>query len=274
MGNTSSTEQWAGRERLVFVERLAWWRGMVNRGDLQALFGISQAQASADLRAYQALNPQALVYQLSRKRYEAQAAMTCLLHEPHLEEAVRTFLGVSVPPALARAVPEDGKVDLFVAPARKATPEVERRVFLAMDSGRRLRVKYWSVHSSGAKWRQIAPHALAHDGCRWHVRAWCSENEDYRDFVLSRIEETDWPFDHEPAPPMTDEEWERRVPLVLRANRGLDEEQRKSIERDYGIKRGKLTIQVREAMREYYLAQLRIPETVMDRRPQHLELEE
>ena len=274
MGNTSSTEQWAGRERLVFIERLAWWRGLVNRGDLQALFGISQAQASADLQAYQAVNPLALVYQLSRKRYEAQATMICLLHEPHLEEAVRIFLGVPVPAALARVMPEDGKVDLFVAPARKATPEVERRVFLAMDHGRLLRIKYWSVHSSGAKWRKIAPHALAHDGCRWHIRAWCAENDDYRDFVLSRIEEADWPFDHEAGPPPADAEWERRVPLVLRANRGLDDEQRKSIERDYGMKRGKLTIQVREAMREYYLAQLRIPDSGTGSRPRHLELDE
>ena len=57
MGNETSVENWAARERLLLVERAAWWRGWIGRGDLVAMFGISPAQASSDLQKYQELNP-------------------------------------------------------------------------------------------------------------------------------------------------------------------------------------------------------------------------
>lgn len=265
MGNSSTRDQWAGRERLAFIERTAWWRGVVNRADLRDVFGISAAQASADLQGYQELNPTALAYNVRSKRYEARPEMGCVLHAPLLEEAVGMFLGAAAPlPNLAGDTP---KVDFLTPPVRRAAAGVERRVFLALDQGRKLRVKYWSVNGGGMRWREIAPQRLGHDGLRWHTRAWCLENGDFRDFVLSRIEEAAWP-EEDFTPPVPDTAWERMVPLVLQANSELTNEQRATIERDYGMKNGKLKLKVREAMREYALAQLRVPGVD---RPRHLE---
>lgn len=237
----------------MFIERTAWWRGAVNRGDLREVFGISAAQASADLQGYLELNPGALAYNLSTKRYEAQQAMRCVLHESRLEDAVRGVLGGSAPMGGISAA----KVEVVATPQRRAPAEVERRVFLALDQGRRLEVKYWSVNSGGGRKREIAPHALGHDGLRWHVRAWCFENGDFRDFTLSRIEDAEWPGDNF-TPPVADEQWEKEVPVVLRANRSLDEERRKAVERDFGMTDGRLELRVREAMRGYLLAHLRM----------------
>lgn len=268
MGNTSTKDQWAGRERLAFIERVAWWRGAVNRGDLREVFGISAAQSSADLQGYQELNPTALAYNLRSKRYEARPEMACVMHSPRLEEAIGMFLGTPVP--LPHLSTETGsKVDVFTPPVRKADSAVERRIFLAIDQTRRLAVKYWSVNSGSGKRREIAPHALGHDGYRWHVRAWCFENNDFRDFVLSRIELADWPGEAF-APVSRDEAWERMVIVKLKANSELDEERRKTIERDYGMKGGKLELRVRDAMKEYYLAHLRVADGTD--RPRHLEL--
>ncbi len=275
MGNTSNKDQWAARERLHFIERLAWWRGVVNRGDLREVFGISRAQASADLQAYQELNPAALAYNVRAKRYESRPEMHCTLHEPRMEEAVRLFLGEPGPlPAAEVSRPLAGaRVDVVATPGRRASAAVERRVFLAVCGGLRLTVKYGSVSSGRGTRREIAPHAFGHDGYRWHVRAWCCENEDYRDFVLSRIEDAGWPG--EPfAPPVVDADWEREEKLTFMANPELNEERRKTIERDYGMRGGKLVVHVRAAMKEYLLAHLRIP--VLDEqgnpRPRHLEL--
>lgn len=254
MGNTSTKEQWAGRERLAFIERAAWWRGTVNRGDLREVFGISTAQASADLQGYQGMNPGALNYNLSSKRYEAAAEMKCVLHEPRLEDALRVITGA------AAVFPRSGAgtVEVFMPPARRAGGDVERRIFLAVENRLRVTVKYWSVSSGRAGKRVIAPHALAHDGYRWHVRAWCFENGDFRDFVLSRIEAADWP--EEPfMPPDVDDAWETILPLTLRANPELPEDARRAIERDYGMKNGTLVLSVRKAMRDYVLGHLRIP---------------
>ncbi|WP_411826317.1 helix-turn-helix transcriptional regulator [Luteolibacter sp. AS25] len=269
MGNKSSREQWAGRERLLFIERLAWWKGVVNRADLRNVFGISAAQASADLQGYQEMNPTALVYNVRRKRYEAGEGMVCVMHEPKIEQAVSLFLGGAAPVmGMAGSMGAGAMVDFFRPLTREADAVVQRRVFLAMEGGRKIRVKYWSVSSSGGRDRDIAPHALGHDGYRWHVRAWCFENEDFRDFVLSRMEGAEWP-EEVFSPVLSDTQWESMETVILQPHTGLDEDQRKTIIRDYGMKGGVLKVQVRTAMKEYFLAHWRVP---VEGRPLHLEI--
>ncbi len=271
MGNVSNRDQWAVRERLAFLERVAWWQGAVNRSDLREVFGISAAQASADLQLYQQLNPGALAYNLKAKRYESSPSMNCVLHEPHLGDAIRQFLGERSPAPVLGSPGEraDTRVDLSVVPMRFAPAQVERHLFLAVSGARRVQIRYWSVRSSRAAMREIAPHALGHDGYRWHARAWCFEDEVFKDFVLSRIEEAEWPG--EPfKPPVDDEAWQRFVEVELVPNRSLDKAQRQAIERDYGMKGGRLTLKVREAMLEYCLAHLRV--RGVNDRPEHLEL--
>ena len=278
MGNTSNREQWAVRERWLFIERLAWWKGVVNRGDVREVFGISAAQASADLQGYQEVNPLALSYNVRAKRYEAGEGMVCVMHEPRIEEAVSLFLGVGVPGmgmgmgmgGRPKIAPTFSTVDFFRLLVREAGVGVQRRMFLALDGGRRLRVKYWSVNSSRGSAREIAPHALGHDGYRWHVRAWCFENGGFRDFVLSRIEGAEWPGDLFSAP-VVDEEWERVETVTLAPHSGLDEDQRKTIIRDYGMRGGVLKVKVRAAMKEYFLAHWGVP---VEGRPAHLEVME
>ena len=43
-----------------------------------------------------------------------------------------------------------------------------------------------SIHPN-VEIRLIAPHTLVYTGMRWHVRAYCEKNGQYRDFVLSRL---------------------------------------------------------------------------------------
>lgn len=270
MGNTSNREQWAVRERQLFIERLAWWKGVVNRGDLREVFGISAAQASADLQSYQEVNVGALSYNVRAKRYEAGEGMVCVMHEPRLEEAVSLFLGCATPLVGMKRRPEvTATVDFFRPLERGSGVDVQRRVFLALDQGRRLKMKYWSVNSSRGSVREIAPHALGHDGYRWHVRAWCFERGDFRDFVLSRIEGAEWPGEVFSAPKV-DEDWQQMEEVVLRPHSSLNEERKKTIIRDYGMTGGRLKVKVRKAMKEYFLAHWRVPSPD---RPLHLEVE-
>ena len=121
MGNWNNEENWASRERLRCIERAMWWRGWVGRRDLVELFGISAAQASGDLQRYQELNPGALSYHTSRKRYEAAEGMVCRLHEPVFEEAVRHFLGAAAG-TVRDAVVEtaDSRISVIALPARRS----------------------------------------------------------------------------------------------------------------------------------------------------------
>lgn len=261
MGNRTNAENWAARERLRAIERAAWWRGWVKRKDLALLFGVSMAQASSDLQKYQELNPGALVYQMSRKRYEGTEAMACLLHEPKLGEGLSAFLGGDARLAGTVLGTADGGADrvaLISLPLRSGKPAVERAVVLAVLEGKRMRIKYWGVSRGCSEWRWVAPLAFGHDGYRWHVRAWCFEREGFRDFVLSRMEFAQWPLPLNGAIP-EDKDWNEMVEVKVRASGRLDASARRAIEMDYGIrKNGVLRIPVRKAMEGYLLDHLRI----------------
>lgn len=68
--NSTNSEPWFPRCRMAWLERKAKASGRIGRSDLIEMFGISPAQASGDLQAYLAMNPKALNYSPSRKRYE------------------------------------------------------------------------------------------------------------------------------------------------------------------------------------------------------------
>jgi hypothetical protein len=275
LGNETNIEQWAAQERLRAIERAAFWRGWVRRKELVSLFGISMAQASADFQKYQELNPGALSYNLNAKRYEGVAGMQCVRHAPRLEDAIGCYLegGAGVfqlpPVAMAHgagsvelAAGRTSSLGFVLLPVREAGAEVARMVFQAVIGRNRLRVRYWSLNSGKASWREIAPHAFGHDGYRWHVRAWCYNNSDYRDFVLSRVEACDslMQIEKEAALPI-DAAWESWESIELRPDSRLSDIQQAAIRRDYGIgKRGVLKITVRSAMKPYLLSHLFLPQ--------------
>lgn len=262
MGNVTNTELWAAMERLRFVERAAFWTGVVNRSDLMTVFGVSQAQASADLQKYQELNPGAMVYNLRRKRYEGSPGMRCVIHEPCVEEAMAQFLGEGVPavPKVRAAFEPDmgRRLAAVTLPVREAALGVKRAVFQAVLHGLRVRVHYHALTGRPDGWRWIAPHAFAFDGYRWHARAWCEKNEAFRDFVLSRIKEAELPAEAAVVPAQ-DVEWETWEEVVVGPASALSEDEKKAISLDFGMRGGKLRLRVRRAMLRYTLKHLRLP---------------
>lgn len=278
MGNITNPEQWAAQERLRFIEKCAFWRGTVNRQDLQSVYGVSQAQSSADLQKYLEINPGSLIYSLNRKRYEGAPTMSCKLHEPSLDEALTMFLASEessinfVRGASAEAARHCATVSGVELPLRRAPQATMRAVFFAVLQKFRVRIHYLSISGKKEGWRWIVPHAFGHDGYRWHVRAWCEDHADYRDFVLSRVKAADWPT--ESAAPLTkDLDWETWLRLVLVPNKALSEDQQAALSFDYGLRGGKLVLPVRKAMLDYTLAHLRLPASNGRLVPPHLIVE-
>ncbi|MGB0776052.1 MAG: WYL domain-containing protein, partial [Akkermansiaceae bacterium] len=160
-------------------------------------------------------------------------------------------------------------------PNRRGRQGVERVMLMAVAEGLRIQVRYWSVNSGKASWRWLRPHAFGHDGYRWHVRAWCEQREKFLDFVLGRIEKTEWPDgnDEDKKKLPVDEDWQRVVVVKVRANGMLSEQAQRAIELDYGIRKkgGVLKLKVRKAMEGYLLDHLRIGREGGDL-PRHFEL--
>lgn len=275
MPNLTNEENWAARERLRRVEFLLWWRGWVGRNDLVELFGISPAQASGDLQRYAGINPGAMIYQTSRKRYEADRSMKCELHTPSFDEAVRSLLGGGPPIDSfgGRGGEGDPRLSVVNLPTRAVIALSGRMVLMALIEKRTVEVLYASVSSGKEEWRTLAPHGLAWDGQRWHVRAWCHTREGWRDFVLGRMKMAKWPGESAGTLP-EDVDWANIETLVLRVNPDLSEEQRAALRLDYNLSGETLELRVRRAMKPYLLAAMFIQEPGMKELPRHFVLAE
>lgn len=260
MGTATNPEQWAAMERLRFIERAAWWRGMVRRQDVSDVFGVGAAQVSVDIQKYQEMNPGSLVYSLNRKRYEGTPDMARMLDNSTLEEAVAQFMTRTgrLPVTGRIEAPGSPQVDWLVLPERRPAADVERRVFHAVLHRMRLEILYASPHGNSRGWRAIMPHALAWSGHRWHARAWCFEKGGYRDFVLGRMEEARWPVPAEPLP-LRDEAWETMVTVEVMPHWELGREQAAAVAADFRMDKNRLRIQVRQAMVQYLETFLGLP---------------
>lgn len=64
--------RWAQRQRQAFIARRLAEFGFINRQDLMGAFSISAGWAAIDFRTFMRLNPGAMVYNTSTKRYEAK----------------------------------------------------------------------------------------------------------------------------------------------------------------------------------------------------------
>ena len=108
----------------------------------------------------------------------------------------------------------------------------------------------------------IAPHTLIYTGMRWHVRAYCEKNRDYRDFVLSRFrgkpelmdDETENTREQDPG-------WNSQVQVIIAPDSRLKPEQQAIIETDYGMQHGRLVIDTRGALVQYVLQRYQIDPT-------------
>jgi predicted DNA-binding transcriptional regulator YafY len=125
----------------------------------------------------------------------------------------------------------------------------------AIRERRGLRISYQSMSRTEPNSRAMTPHALAFDGFRWHVRAYCHTRNRFLDFVIARIlkvegEELAGPAQEE------DREWHTTVTLKLVPNPGLSEAKQRVVELDYGMAEGQLDLNCRQALLFYTLKQL------------------
>jgi predicted DNA-binding transcriptional regulator YafY len=249
--------RWGQARRLEFIDFRLRWEGRVNRADLIDFFRISVPQASLDFARYMELAPKNIEYDRSEKAYLATAEFSPVVATGEAQGYLNQLLGVSSQ-ALEREAsflgwtPPLGAVNF---PGRKIEASVLRKVLAAIRRKRMLRVEYQSMNRPNPSVRGISPHAVGFDGFRWHVRAYCHEHHDFRDFVFARILNV-ISDEESTVDPLDDAAWMNRLDVVLAPHPELLEGQRRAIELDYGMKDGRVSFQSREALLFYVLRRL------------------
>ena len=256
--------KWATRQRLQYIEIMAWYTGVVTRSDVARAFGLSDPAATKDLKLYSDLAPGNLVYNHSVFGFvpgDGFAAVFADLAPAVVLPVIAANLAVANGPygnELVYGLPTAS----LPLPARLPGPQTLAQITRAIHGRRKLRVSYRSLSSreSGAE-RVLEPHTLVNTGLRWHVRAYSEDTCDFRDFVLSRIVEAACLDMAAESGEQYDDDWVESVSLMLAPHAGLDAARRESLLLDYGASGGGIEVNVRRALLGYVLQRLSVDTT-------------
>ncbi|HED33250.1 MAG TPA: WYL domain-containing protein [Gammaproteobacteria bacterium] len=255
--------KFATRQRLQFIEVMAYYTGTISRSMLARAYGISDPAATKDLKLYNDLAPGNLDYNPS---------LFSFVPSSQFDEVFANLQPASVLPMFAQNLlsidnpsgetPIYGiSVESLPFPVRLPEKALLAQIVRAVKSASQLKINYHSLSQrpdNEENTRIIEPHALVNNGLRWHVRAYNHENYDFRDFVLSRFtqaEKLDIPAESSQD---YDDDWMETVSLELAPHPGLSEKQRRSLNCDYDMHDGMIELQVRRALVGYLLQQMKV----------------
>ena len=244
----------AQRQRLAFIEFRVWFYGEVSRKDVRERFEVATAAGTRDLALYRELAPLNVSYEHKAYRYLPTFV-------PLFEHEVERVLAALTCGFGAGEPARGGAPVSHAVPGRLNQPQLETlaTVTRAMQGGYALRLIYHSM-KTGAGFREIVPHALVDSGLRWHVRAYDRTKGQFRDLVLTRMERvvplpeaTEKQFAAADEKAVADLQWNQWVTLHLEPHPAHPHPE--TIERDYGMQHGRLTVTLRAAVVGYVLRQ-------------------
>lgn len=249
--------RWGQDRRLAFIDFRLRWDGRINRSDLTDFFGISVPQASLDIARYTELAPQNLAYDRSSRAYQIAESFRPLCAESQPQRYLSELLAceTGVLEAGTSFIGWRPPVDSIPQPGRVVEADTLAALLKAIREDSGLKVVYQSMSRPEPSTRTISPHALAYDGFRWHVRAFCYSRSEFRDFVLGRILDVlGTGITCKPA--TEDVEWNTVLTLILAPHPELSKEKRRAIELDYGMQDGAVELKCRQALLFYTLRRL------------------
>lgn len=255
--------KFATRQRLQFIEIMAYYSGLISRSMLAKAYGISDPAATKDLKLYNDLAPANLEYNPSLFGFvpstEFDEVFADLRPQTILSMFSHNLLSVDNP---AGDIPIYGIcVEALPLPARLPDKQLLAQIVRAMKAGSQLQVKYHSLSQrddDSNETRIIEPHALINTGLRWHLRAYNHDTYDFRDFVLSRFTSALQLPEVAESSQNYDDEWMETVQLQLMPHPGLSNKQRVSLSYDYDMQDKQITLDVRRALVAYVLQQLKV----------------
>lgn len=231
---------WYQQARLRAIETISFWQGKINTRDIMEIFGVSRVIAQGDIHRYMEQAPENLLYQRSKKAYFVTNAFNNQITSGTIDE------WVALDPALSEYVEK---------PQFSVHPNITRPLIQAINNGSGVTINYYSMQHPGGSERIIFPHILVYTGFRWHVRAWCSVRNEFRDFNISRISQviSSKIILSLEGMPSNDELWHTRINILLEANPKMSKAERSLIESEFNMVNKKLQITSRLALIMYTL---------------------
>jgi predicted DNA-binding transcriptional regulator YafY len=261
------------------IELVAYWEGRLTTKHLCETFGIGRQQASKDINDYlRDHGPKNLFYDGSAKGYRPTPKFNPRFISRSVNEYLQwlTSTEQSIKPEAPVALSAHGNLAHAIEvihPARNTIgPELLAPIVEAIRASSVIETRYVSLANPKPETRRLGPHTLVFAGNRWHLRAYCCRNHDFRDFVLTRFRSAialDLPA---PKHRQHDDFWQEEVTIKLIPDTRLVPAQRKIIAHDYGMTRNMLAVRTRAALVSYVLKSFGLDPAKIEARPEAQQL--
>lgn len=259
------TLKWNTRQRLSYIETKAYYTGSVSRSDVAQTFAMSDPAATKDLKLYNVLAPDNLIYKQSEFGFVPSANFTQTFSDLNPDQVLGLIAHNSPSPWLATAGKSIFGLNAVSLPHPTRLPDktIVAQLTRAMHQGKKLRIIYASLHNRDQdQYRIIEPHSIVNTGLRWHARAYNEQNFDFRDFVLSRILEARQIDEAAESSEDYDEDWIETLTLELAPHPGLTPRQQLNLHIDFSEDGKTIHLTVRRALVGYALRALSVDTTI------------
>lgn len=256
--------KWATKQRLQYIEVMAYYGGVVSRSDVARAFDISDAAATKDLKLYSQLAPDNLFYKHQVFGFVPSTSFFPVFADLNPAQVLPQIAANLVNGYGADQLePIYGiHAELLPLPNRYPEQAVLAQITRAIKTRSKLQATYHSLSDrQSAAQRTLEPHSLVNTGLRWHVRAYSNDTYDFRDFVLSRFTAATRLEIAAESNVQYDDDWIEMVTLQLTPHPQLDARKRTSLLLDYNAKNELIEIQTRRALIGYILQRLSVDTT-------------
>ena len=246
----------AQKERLAFIDFSLQFFGRVARADLIQRFKTGLAACTRDLTTYRELAPNNLILLHQTKNYHRTDTFKPIFD--HNPEVILTSLCRGFGDGLSNNIESNGiqPNEPCLDATRLIHPNSETiaAIMRAINNKQAISCDYTSL-SSGLSHREIVPHTIVNNGQRWHVRAFDTKSNEFRDFVCTRLQNITAikkSIDTEKTKQF-DKQWNTIHQVTLVPHPSITHF--KAIELDYAMIAGKVELDVREALLGYLMRQ-------------------
>ncbi len=266
----SSSYSWEVAMRYRLIEIIALWEGRLTTNHLCNTFSIKRQQASKDINRYNKdIAPGNLVYDRKLKGYRPSENFKPLFTKGLADEYLHAMASnCEITHTFSSLDLGFDQTEMLHPPVRQLNHEILRALVQAARNGEKIDMGYVSMTSPDEESRIITPHTLVFTPLRWHVRAYCEKNRDYRDFVLSRFRSVNGIEGPSENLKEQDRRWNAKVNIILKPDPRLTPYQKTIVEHDYGMNDGKLVIATRSALIPYAIQLLNIDLSKLENKPE------
>lgn len=252
-------------QRLRQLELLLRWEGQVGNARLRELFGLTSIRASQWLREFREAQPRWVLWSSIQRSLNA----TPEFYRDRMEEVtweLDQYLSLVGLPTAMKA----GDQNIVVAAFPDITtpnPEIFAVISKASRLKKAIEITYRSMREPIPHKRVLSPHSIVHAGRRWHVRAYCESNNEFRDYSLGRISQAKLMEQPSQFLKQDDTEWLTEVPVKLVAHPDLTHEQQSLICFEYFNNTAARTTTCRGPLVKYFIQDVRAAVDVKKQNP-------